>query len=309
MGLYVLHSTTCFEDSFSWRTSLFWWWPVSTKNLLIPAKTRTKQNSSSARLQRQADWKLRFRLQSGLTICNRTACGSILYSIFGVLLRKQVLILKMTLLAVWPFFLAVASHKNMQNLNNPLKVGRGIRMIVNNCILLCDDHESGLPHRCNNALHWLPQAGGRRCGALTGSFNLKRQVEGRRAGYNEDWLCVWKTRWLSGLDSTAWLDLLYSVLLWQAIIRQKAGTDVGDNWVGGRGRKTATKMEAQKKRVGASCRRKWARRRGDKRRRGRQSRSEGCLVCLFSSSAPSLMRLAWQEKNATLGNSGHMKIG
>lgn len=41
-----------------------------------------------------------------------------------------------------------------------------------------------------------------------------------------------------------------------------------------------------------------------------KSRSEGCLlVCLFSSTAPSLMRLAWQGKNATLGNSGHMKIG
>lgn len=35
----------------------------------------------------------------------------------------------------------------MQNLNNSLKAGRGIRMIVNNCILLCDDRESGLPHR------------------------------------------------------------------------------------------------------------------------------------------------------------------
>ena len=41
-----------------------------------------------------------------------------------------------------------------------------------------------------------------------------------------------------------------------------------------------------------------------------KSRSAGCLlVCLFSSTAPSLMRLAWQGKNATLGNSGHMKIG
>lgn len=28
--------------SFLWRTSLFWWWPVLTKNVLIPAKTRFK---------------------------------------------------------------------------------------------------------------------------------------------------------------------------------------------------------------------------------------------------------------------------
>lgn len=83
--------------------------------------------------------------------------------------------------------------------------------------------------------------------------------------------------------------------------------------MGGRGRKAETKMEngsrGEKRRAGG----------GDgeseydeeeTKDRGRQSRSERCLVCLFSSPAPSLMRLALQgEKNATLGNSGHMKIG
>lgn len=49
------------------------------------------------------------------------------------------------------------------------------------------------------------------------------------------------------LESSAKLGLLSSVLQWQAIIRQRAGTHARDNSVGGRGgriKKRGTKMGA-----------------------------------------------------------------
>lgn len=123
-------------------------------------------------------------------------------------------------------------------------------------------------------------------------------------------MCVWKQRWLSGLDSTAWLDLLDSALLWQAIIRRKAGTRYGRQLSRRQKKEDSGEKKWKKERRGGGLLMEKVNATKKRRRRGRQSRSEGCLlVCLFTSSAPSLMRLAWQGKNATLGNSGHMKIG
>lgn len=77
-------------------------------------------------------------------------------------------------------------------------------------------------------------------GAGLQQADLKRQEAGELAIMRID--CTSGSRGGSRvLECTAWLDLLCSALLWQAIIRQKAGTDTGDNWVGGR--KTVAKME------------------------------------------------------------------
>lgn len=58
--------------------------------------------------------------------------------------------------------------------------------------------------------------------------DLKRQDTGELAIMRID--CMSRSRGGSCvLESAAWLDLLSSVLLWQAIIRQKAGTARGDN--------------------------------------------------------------------------------
>lgn len=57
--------------------------------------------------------------------------------------------------------------------------------------------------------------------------DLKRQDAGELAIMRID--CTSGGRGGSRVcDSTAWLDLLSSVLPWQAIIRQRAGTDMGD---------------------------------------------------------------------------------
>lgn len=65
-------------------------------------------------------------------------------------------------------------------------------------------------------------------GAGLQQAGLKRQNAGELAIMRID--CTSGSRGGSPvLDSTAWLDLLCSVLLWQAIIRQKVGTDMGDN--------------------------------------------------------------------------------
>lgn len=68
--------------------------------------------------------------------------------------------------------------------------------------------------------------------------------------------------------------------------------------MGGRGRKAETKMEngsrGEKRESGGGGDGESEYDEEETKDRGRQSRSERCLVCLFSSSAPSLMRLAQQ---------------
>lgn len=95
------------------------------------------------------------------------------------------------------------------------------------------------------------------CGALTGRHEEARGKAREPAIMRID--CASESRGGSlGSNPPPKLDLLYSPLPWQAIIRKKAGTDMGDNRVGGRrrssrghtGRRTGTKMEARKKRAG-----------------------------------------------------------
>lgn len=98
-----------------------------------------------------------------------------------------------------------------------------------------------------------------------GVWGFNRQTRGGKRKAREPAImridCASESRGGSlGSNPPPKLDLLYSPLPWQAIIRKKAGTDMGDNRVGGRrrrrssrgrrGRRTGTKMEARKKRAG-----------------------------------------------------------
>lgn len=135
-------------------------------------------------------------VQSGLSICNRAACGSIFIPSCTPCLKTSPYLINNLACSV-----ASPSTPQHHTHNQPFISSQGIRIIVNNSIQLCIDCELGLQHRCNNVLHWFPKA----CEGVwrLHMLDMRRQGEGRTASHNKDWLYVWRQRWLSLIYTAA----------------------------------------------------------------------------------------------------------